>query len=212
MRIIVDMDEVLAQFVNRVLERWNMINRTKFKRDDIDAWQMESTLGPGSYGLIEKWISEPNFFENLVPVDGAIEGFNELRRSHDVVIATSLAGEVENGFDSKRRWVKKYFPDFDLKNFICTSRKDLLKGDVLIDDAAHYLQAWRDAGNIRGITMHARWNRDMTLFPKAANWRQVVNIIRFYQAHDEYLQLKNQFHDEQDKLRSTLEVFGSVKQ
>lgn len=194
MRIIVDMDEVLAQFVKEVLKRWNDEADTNFVRDDINMWQMEKTLGANSFEKITEWMTEPGFFENLEPFPGAIDGFNTLRKKHDVVIATSLAGGLENGFDSKRRWVAKHFPDFSMKNFICTSRKDLLTADILIDDAAHFLDAWRAAGNDRAIIMHAKWNKDVKHFPRALNWGQVLNIINFWEAFDAYQEMQNEIY------------------
>jgi 5'(3')-deoxyribonucleotidase len=182
------MDEVLAQFVKECLTRWNATRGTHFRREDINMWQMENTLGAGAYETITQWINEPQFFENLEPFPGAIEGFKELMAKHDVVIATSLAGDVQNGYDSKRRWVKKHIPEFDMKNFICTSRKDLLRGDVLIDDASHYLDAWHRAGNVRAIVMDASWNKDNKDSVRVANWSQVMRVINAWVAIDDLKQ------------------------
>jgi 5'(3')-deoxyribonucleotidase len=129
---------------------------------------------------------------------------------HDVVIATSLSSEVENGFDSKRRWLFNHIPEFDLKHFICTNRKELLKGDLLIDDASHYLRAWRhDGGNIKGIVMDAPWNKDVDFFPRAGNWNDVLGIVRFHVVADEYHKAKNEFHDLQNKFE-TNKIINSV--
>jgi 5'(3')-deoxyribonucleotidase len=189
------MDEVLFQFVEAVLERWNNEYDTTFKRDDINAWFMEDTLGPGSYAVITKWINEPNFFENLRPIPGAIEGLRELmKRGHDVVIATSVSGDVENAYDSKRRSLAKHVPEFDMKNFICTSRKGLLRGDVLIDDAAHYLADWYSMGNTRAVVMHARWNKDVKQFPRALDWKGVMSIITFWEHLDQFDEMQRRIN------------------
>ena len=182
------MDEVLAQFVKETLKRWNAEKNTSFRREDINMWEMETTLGAGAFERITQWLNEPSFFESLEPFPGAIEGFKELMSKHDVVIATSLAGNIENGYDSKRRWVKKYVPEFDFKNFICTSRKDLLRGDVLIDDAAHYLDAWHKAGNDRAIVVDAPWNRSNKDSVRVANWSQILKVINAWVALDELKQ------------------------
>lgn len=198
MRVIVDMDEVLANFVSHVLGRWNMTNMTKFTREDINSWQMEETLGPGSYRVIENWISRPGFFENLDPMPGAVEGFKKLMdMGHEIVICTSLAPEISNGYDGKRRWMHRHWPTFNLNNFICTSKKHMLKADVLIDDASHYLKAWREAGNVQGVIMDARWNRDLDIFPRARNWQDILDIVEFYDYGQKYLNVKNKFHDRQ---------------
>lgn len=187
MRIIVDMDEVLFQFVEHVLERWNREKGTHFNRDDIDAWHMEETLGAGAYTKITEWLNEPDFFDNLKPIPGAMEGVLSLMNSgHDVVIATTVAADVTHAFDGKRRSLQRWLPEFNLKNLVFTSRKGLLKGDVLIDDGSHNLDDWYKAGNTRGIVMHARWNKEFKHFPRALDWKGVTAIIRFWEHLDQY--------------------------
>jgi 5'(3')-deoxyribonucleotidase len=194
MRIVVDQDEVLAHFVDRTLGRWNLEHKTSFTREDINMWHMEDTLGAGAYEKITQWINERDWFDSLEPIAGAVEGFNELRKAgHDVVVCTSIAGDVENAYDGKRRWMKKHFPDFDLKNFYVMTRKGHLKGDVLIDDAAHYHEDWFANGGKRAIVMDAPWNRREKRAARAANWKQINQIIKFWVALDEYEAMQADF-------------------
>lgn len=179
MRIIVDQDETLAQYVDKILERWNALKGTTYTRAHINMWRMEETLGEGSFEIITEWMNEPEFFESLKPIPGAIEGFVQLQKDgHDVVIATSLAGNIECGYDSKRRWVRKHLPDFDLRNFFAITRKELLTGDVLIDDASHYLEAWHRAGNQHSIVMDAPWNKDARNSIRVKNWKGVLRAVK----------------------------------
>jgi len=194
MRIIVDQDEVLAHFVDRTLGRWNVEHSTNFKRDHINMWHMEDTLGPGAYEKITQWLNERDWFDSLMPIEGAVEGFNELRSAgHDVVVCTSIDGSVENAYDGKRRWMKKYFPDFDLKNFFVMTRKGHLKGDVLIDDAAHYHEDWFANGGKRAIVMDAPWNKQEKRAARAANWKQINQIIKFWVAYDDFTEMQKKF-------------------
>lgn len=42
------MDQVLCDWVQRVLEWYNEDKGTSFTKDDISSWEMKMNLGPGS--------------------------------------------------------------------------------------------------------------------------------------------------------------------
>lgn len=167
MRIICDMDEVLVDFMGKVLGRWNNINGTKFTREDITAWRMENILGRditgrSADGLIDEWLAEPGFFEKMDPLPGAVEGFQKLiDLGHDVIICTSVPEIAENAYDGKRRWMRKYFPKWSMKNFIASSRKEIVEGDIIIDDGSHNLIPWHRAKKAGFLLYDAPWNRDV---------------------------------------------------
>ena len=186
------MDEVMAQFVEKVLRRWNSLNMTNFVRDDVNCWRMEEVLGVDALGrsaegLIDEWIGEDGFFEDLEPVLGAIDGFNALRRNHDVVIATSIPGAAVHSFTGKRRWLKRHFPDFSLKNFVAISRKGLLDGDILIDDATHNIVDWIDSKRGKPLVFDAPWNRTLDFTPafkekfvRVHSWPEAIDYIESF--------------------------------
>lgn len=189
MKIIVDQDEVLAQFVSKVLKRWNAVNGTKILRDDINVWRMEHVLGTdvmgrSAEGLIDEWMSEPGWFDSLEPMPEALWGFEQLRKmGHDVIVATSIPGVARNAYDGKRAWMKRFFPDWSMKNFIACSRKGLLSGDILIDDGSHNIKDWTDNWREGAIVFDAPWNKDIPgtmnhcKVYRARGWRQVLSIV-----------------------------------
>jgi len=76
------------------------------------------------------------FFEDLKPIERAVDSVNELRsRSElDVYILTAPSTRNIHSYSEKRFWVEKHFDyEFTEKLIIC-SNKGLLKGSYLIDD------------------------------------------------------------------------------
>lgn len=166
-RIICDMDEVLAEFVKKILHRWNSVNGTAFTKNDITQWRMENVLGKditgrSADGLIDEWLAEPGFYEDLEPIEGAVEGFQKLcDLGHDLVICTSVPEVAVHAYDGKRRWMRRHFPKFSMKSFIASSRKGLIDGDILIDDGGHNMNDWCREGRSGALLMDNPWNRDV---------------------------------------------------
>ena len=74
------------------------------------------------------------FFENLEPMEDAIESVQKLRQEFDVYILTAPSTRNPLSYTEKRLWIEKYFDYEFTKKLIIRSNKGLLKGDVLIDD------------------------------------------------------------------------------
>lgn len=78
----------------------------------------------------------PGIFRNPKPYPGAIDAINKLHASgkYDMYIATSTPwGNPESATD-KRYWIETHFGNMFHKRLIITHRKDMIKGDILIDD------------------------------------------------------------------------------
>jgi len=78
-------------------------------------------------------VSEKGFFESLDPIDGAIDAFKELSLYYDCFFLTAPWSNIHS-LSEKRIWIEKYLGEHAFKKLITSHRKDLLKGDYLIDD------------------------------------------------------------------------------
>lgn len=76
----------------------------------------------------------PGIFGLMNPMEGAIEAVNKLAEKYDVFILSTAPWENPSAWADKVKWVKKYFNEVFYKRLIISHRKDLCKGDYLIDD------------------------------------------------------------------------------
>ena len=76
-------------------------------------------------------------FSKLEPMPGAIRSVFELEQmGHDLFIATTPPWNNPDAWGQKRDWIEKNIPSLKRKMFL-THRKDLLNGDILIDDSTY---------------------------------------------------------------------------
>lgn len=177
MILLIDQDEVLAQFTTRILQWWNEDHKTDFKIDDIKEYWLEKTLGQRSAYFIKSCMREPSFFANLDPIHGALEGMKQLHDDgHEVIIASKVPLNAGIGFYGKVEWIRKNLPWFDLNNFVGVQRKTLLKGDVLLDDSPNNVKLFQDTGR-QVVIFNRPWNQNIPGL-RANSWTQFVDMIR----------------------------------
>ena len=84
-------------------------------------------------------LSRPDLFVNyrhLPVIDGAIEAVAKLNADHEVFIASTPPWLRPEVWGHKREWIGEHFP-YLKRRIILTHRKDLLIGDILIDDSRY---------------------------------------------------------------------------
>ena len=73
-------------------------------------------------------------YRNLEVIKGAKEAVRYLHENHEVFIASTPPWTRPEVWGHKKEWLEEHFPYLKRK-LILTHRKDLLIGDILIDDS-----------------------------------------------------------------------------
>lgn len=178
MRILLDQDEVLAKWNARILEWFNQDEGTAWREEDIvDAWEMEKTLGPTAKHFIRSCMRWPEFYTNLDPVEGAIDGVKKLMDDgHDVIIVSSVPKQAGIAYHGKLQWLREKMPFFPLDNFIAAKRKTLVIGDVLLDDGPHNIEDFVKAGR-DVVIMDRPHNRKIKGPHRIRHWNEFLEYI-----------------------------------
>lgn len=142
--ILCDLDSILADILTPWLRSYNRDYSDTLTVDRIPSWDFHNIVKPECGTKIYDYLREPGFFENLKPLPGAIEAVQALRSAgHDFLVLTAGA-DVEDAATQKVRWCKRYL-DLSPKQVIVTPRKELVRGDVLIDDSPEQIKKYRGA-------------------------------------------------------------------
>ena len=136
--LLIDMDGVVADFRKYILD-----NST------ITAAEFDSGTEEVSDRVDEFCISNPTIFEYLEPIEGAIDRIKYLFGVFDVYFCSTPMYRVPESYKSKRIWLEKHFGELASRRLILTHRKDLIKGDILIDD-----RKVNGAANFNGLFIH----------------------------------------------------------
>lgn len=173
--IIVDMDEVLADTLSQWLKLYNSDYNDFLTKEDIKGWNVHLWVKPECARKVYDYLDMENFFLEMDPIPGAIDGMKYLVDSgHDVIIATATPRHSHLANEEKKNWIRKYLPFFDLKNFSDIHRKDLIVGDLLFDDGIHNLSTFQGIS----VCMDRPWNRGEELCDvRVQSWSQFVTYV-----------------------------------
>ncbi len=118
------MDGVVADFEKRIGElEPSLIN---FK-DHPDQEVLSNKIDQICY-------ANPDIFHDLPPIEGAIEAVGKLAEQYEIFFLSTAMWSLPQSFTGKRIWIEDHFGNLGRKRLILSHRKDLLKGDFLVDD------------------------------------------------------------------------------
>ena len=134
---------------------------------DFDKGRTEHPLGNVS-PYIGRPDKLPGLYENLDPIEGAIDSVNKLLKSkYKIYFLSTAPWDNPDAWTHKRLWIAKYFEDKLIRRkLILCHHKELLIGDYLIDD-----RKWNGAEKFPGEWIHFGSER----FP---NWDIILNYLK----------------------------------
>ena len=195
MRIGIDLDEVLCEFVRGLIDFHNAEFGTSFVYDDFFSFNFWEVWG-GSFDdmlLKIKKYHESNYFLNVGVVPGAVDAVRCLSENHDLFVITARWDSVKSETLS---WLNKYFNGlFEDVFFINHWSQDKVNGskgdvcdrlnlDLFIDDYAPYavdcLRKKSDGSFRKVILFNRPWNRDVSVpegVVRVDSWSECLRII-----------------------------------
>lgn len=168
LRIIIDMDDVLADANKKILENFNLINGTDLKSDFFNDISYYDYVHQYNYAPVRQKLFEPGFFVNLDVIEDAVEVVRELHGKHEVFIV-SAAMEFPNSLIEKYIWLGQHFPFISWQNIVLCGDKSIVKGDVMIDDHEKNLVNFEG----KALLFDAMHNKTLKGYHRLMNWKEV---------------------------------------
>jgi len=179
--ILVDMDDTVANLVETWLERYNLLYHDDLKKSDIKSWAIHEYVKPEVGRRIYDLLSTGSIYDDVKPIEGALQGIQTLRdMGHRVVFVTSYFNE-QKVFWLQRHGLLIDYPYKDgrwqtARDVIMTNDKNMILGDLLIDDRPDNLENFRGGA----ILFTQPWNERL-VYPEAGranNWKEIIEIVK----------------------------------
>lgn len=135
MRIGLDVDDVLAPCTSNVLE---LLHRMGYEfDDDAITWDF-SSYSKEIQAAAHEILADSHFYAIQRPYSGAAKMIRALQEAGHEVFFVSAAAPDMMGMRGKQ--LRSWFPMVPAQNIILGGRKDLVKLDILLDDAPHNIR------------------------------------------------------------------------
>jgi len=137
MIVLIDMDDVLADFDGEIYSRWKKLYPDKYvvPPEERKCFYLYDEMPPESKDLLRGINTTKGFIRNLPEIPGSIKAFNEIASlGHDIFICTAPLVRYENCVLEKYQWVEEHLGMQWTEKMILTRDKTLIQGDILIDD------------------------------------------------------------------------------
>lgn len=170
MKILLDVDGVLADFAGAVA------NRLGLDPNSFSTPEMTEVMNERQKEEFFYLSFEHSFCEELHSYGGTTEFYQKLlKRTSDIVIVT----KPWNGplwYQERITWLSDHF-SISKDSIIFCSKKELIEGDVLIEDNAENLNKWCEAHNKPGILLNRPWNINYKTVQGVKRAKSYDNII-----------------------------------
>lgn len=190
MRILVDLDDVLINTGEAWVDVLNERHGTTVKYSDITEWDITKFFPSLTRNEVFEPLSDGSVWSRVSPIDGARDTLERLiLEGNDVYIVTSSHLETIG-----KKWtdvIQKFFPIIDVSKVIVTEHKQMIMGDVLVDDAPFNFYGYPRYFGILFDKPHNAWcdikdsvGLGFASNARAKNWNEVYELIR--EVREEY--------------------------
>ncbi len=172
MRILLDVDNVLLDWVSPVLEGLKYHGHS-FTVEQVTDFNVGKALGV-PWELIDQITHEEGWCLNIPLMPGSHAFVQELRRKGEVLVVTSPTKKSPHWLWERQCALKNHF-GFEPGEICQWEKKHLIMGDVLIDDALHNCNAFHS----KAILLDQPWNRAAPLqhVQRAFNYQHVLQLV-----------------------------------
>ena len=166
--ILVDIDNVLNDFAQKVIEYYNRDNDTTVSFNDVNEYSLENALNVTTDELI-KYFNDEELLNSCVPPAGAQKYLKLLNELANIYIVTARDFKQLFNIDE---WFAKWFPYIQNQQLIRCRDKHLVQGDIRIDDHYDNLKASKCGKILFSYPYNANVDLTNELIYRVYNWEE----------------------------------------
>jgi len=190
MRIGIDLDDVLLQFLPSLIKFHNDTYGTSLSLHEFESYDFWETWGGTKEEAIQKVYDfyQTSYFTSMQPVIGGQEAIRLLSQEHDIYIITSRQNYVAK---ATKKSIEKHFSksisDIHFTNHYSqnnssTTKKEVcnsLRIDVMVEDSADYALNCLSNGR-KVFLINQPWNNKRSISSeiyRVNSWQEIIDSI-----------------------------------
>lgn len=190
MRIGIDLDEVLADFMSAIIKFHNSKYKTNFNRNDFHSYKLYEIWGGTHKEAIKEIYEfyETEYFTNILPIPGSIENIEVLSRDNELVVITSRQNYIS---EKTLDWIDKFFKNrfsgvyFTNQNSLhgnCGKKSDICRNTsvkCMVEDYIDYATECSKAVE-KVFLLDSPWNRTADLpenISRVYSWSEITEDL-----------------------------------
>jgi 5'(3')-deoxyribonucleotidase len=170
-RIAIDMDEVIADTIDKFIELYKREHNTLVRLDEMTGKEFNELLPEDIKQTLRYYINQPGFFRDLKVMPGSQEVVKALCEKYDVYIV-SAAMEFPNSLIDKHDWLLEHFPFISWKNIIFCGHK-IVDVQIMIDDRIRNFAGF----NGRKLLFSSPHNFLINEYERVNTWAEVADKL-----------------------------------
>lgn len=175
--ILIDMDDTIENLLECWVSELNRTYGTNVKYDEVFAWDMTEVFPTLTKTEIYAPLHNSNFWSKIQPLPGSVDYVKRLiDDGHNVyIVTTSHYTDIKNKIENV---LTKHFPFISWKNVIIASNKQLINGDILIDDGVHNLEGGEYIKFLMDAPHNRSYDAEKNGMLRVYNWEEIYKIIK----------------------------------
>ena len=179
--ILVDMDDTIENLCEAWCAALNKQHNLRVKPQNIKEWDLRQSFPTLTPKQIYAPLFNDAFWDTVKPIPGAQKALRELAEDgHRLLIVTASHPETVSAKLNKVLF--RYFPFLGYRDVIVASQKDVIRGDVRIDDNPENLTLVND-GSLRILfnrPHNESFNADAHNIERADDWDEIKAMVSLY--------------------------------
>lgn len=174
-KLVIDMDEVICDFLGELCVRYNLHTGATLSVEQLNQYDLTPFIGEVGKQLFLR----PGFFSELKPFPQALKILKKLHlEGNQIIVATDAKGSIEVASD-KKKWVERHIPFLAHENFIVTAEKHFIDADLIFDDSPEVLNKFPGIK----VVMDRPYNKEVDAYRIYNNdWLQFYSLVKDIEA------------------------------
>lgn len=180
MRVLLDVDGVIADFSGLYLRLATIITGCPYSVNEVTEWNIAKAIKLPEWAKekLNGRLSIPGLAREIEALPGAVRAVKRIAEIADVYFVTAPLAVCPTWAADREAWLVEHFGASLGGRVISTSHKGPIAGDVMIDDKPENLDDWVSAGH-DGVPLlwDAPYNRKSRAGRRVGNWREAITVI-----------------------------------